>query len=145
MKSSLIFYLLYVIKLKDILKEGFDDEMPNKKAYSWLKPDGTFIPVKYSHGSDAHNIRFRSFPNKNDFDPKDDHILELWKLGWQRITNSNWMKSIYSHNEKMPPNSRQLKSLKDLAIELNADKVEWDSGNNEKVLWSSHDALQEKA
>ena len=107
-----------MIKLKDILFEGFDDEMGDKRAYSWLKPDGTFLPVKYSHGSDAYNIRFRSFKNKNDFIPRDDHIMELWELGWQRITNSNWMKIIYSHNEKMPPNPKQLKALKDFAIEI---------------------------
>lgn len=145
-RTTFIFNHIFIlmIKLKSILKEGFDNELSSDtRGYSWLKPDGTFVPVKYSHDSDAYNIRFRSL--KNEFDPKDDHTLELWKLGWQRITNSKYLKSIYANNDKFPPNTHQMKSLKDLAIEINADKIEWDRDGIEKILWSSNDTLQEHA
>lgn len=130
-----------MIKLMNILRESTE-----QKGYSWLNPDGKFIPIKYSHGSDARNIRWNWVQNKNNFVDKEDHIFELWKLGWQRITNSEWMKKIFTHNELHPPNPLQLRALINLAIESESEYVEWDGGDvGEKILWSSHDTLEEEA
>ena len=52
---------------------------------------------------------------------------------------------IYSHNEKFPPNRSQFKALRDFAIEAGYEKVEWDGGDKDDILWSVHDTLEEMA
>jgi hypothetical protein len=124
-----------VIKLTNIINE-ISDELLKKKTYSWQKPDGTFIPVEYSHGSHAFKI--------NGGQPNEDHIMNLWKKGWQRITSSAFLSCLYAHNEVMKPNDRQKSRLIDLAKELQFEKVEWDDGEGSyNVLWSIHDVLEE--
>ena len=122
-----------MIKLKDILNEI--EERDTSNAYSWQKPDGTFVPLKHDHGTDAHNYRFHAAKNKNDFDSSDDHIHQLWRMGWQRITFSDYLKSIYANNELMEPNEKQKGQLISLALELGSEKIEWDGGAKHKIIW----------
>lgn len=128
-----------MIKLKNMLKEM---ESNLEFTYSWQKPDGTFLPVNYSHGSHAYEIMLKKSQGK-DFDHGGDHIMGLWKLGWQRITSIR-PTGIYANNEVMAPNNVQKKALIDLAIELNYQKVEWDGGDKDAILWTSHDTLEEE-
>ena len=123
-----------MIKLANILLESVDIA---SYRYSWQLPNGKFIPVKYSHGSHAFQILKRLDPNTN---PKDDHIMELWKKGYNRITHMGNV--LLCHNEIKPPNDKQKKELIDLAIEVGDDFVEWDSGNDSKILWSINDITE---
>lgn len=122
-----------MIKLTNIINE-IGDELLKKKAYSWQKPDGDFIPVQYSHGSDAFKI--------GGGKPNEDHIMNLWKKGWQRVTFSKPL-GLYAHNEVMMPNEKQKARLIELAQELELEKVEWDAGEDYKVLWATYDFLEE--
>jgi len=108
-------------------------------------PNGTFIPIKYSHGSDARNILWQATKNKNDFNDASDHILDLWKLGWQRITNSNYLKELCTNNSLHKPNQLQKRELINLAIELESNKVTWDNDEEDTVIWSSDDVMEIKS
>lgn len=115
-----------MIKLTYILKEAIDI---SRKRYSWLTPYGTFLPIKYSHGSDA--VKFTG-------DVKDP-IMTAWQKGYFRIT---FMGSILiAHNEVMVPNDKQKASLINLAVETDAEKIEYDGGENQSIIWSIHDTL----
>lgn len=123
-----------MIKLINILKEAKAKNYRDE-AYAWQKPDGTFVPIEYSHGSDA----FKYVGG----DPKADHTVILWKKGWQRIAYSPSLLIIYAHNEFYPPSDTQIEKLIELAKKRDFQKVEWDGGKKNKILWSIHDALQE--
>jgi hypothetical protein len=116
----------------DVLEEN-DEERHKKLAYSWQEPDGNFIPIDYSHGSDAL-IYARG-------DAKDDNIANLWRKGWQRITY--YGRAIYANNEFHLPNDIQTRKLIELAMRMEFEKVEWDGGEKTKILWSVHDILEE--
>jgi hypothetical protein len=121
-----------VIKLVEILKEIEDEK---GRAYSWQKPDGTFIPIDYSHGSDA----FKHLGGPHSVSGTADHILMLWRRGWQRITYMT--PTLFAHNEFQPPNEKQKVKLIELALELGLNKVEWDGGEKERILWTINDTL----
>jgi hypothetical protein len=115
-----------IVKLATLIKEALDIA---RKRYSWLTPYGAFIPVKYSHGSDA--VSFTG----NQKDP----IMSAWKKGYIRVVfNGN---VLIAHNEVMPPNEKQKSKLIDLAKETGDYSIEYDSGKNQKILWSIHDIL----
>lgn len=122
-----------MIRLKNILKEVEDDEKYKKMGYSWQRPDGTFKPIKYSHGSDAWQMIGK--PENTD------SVNELWKKGWNRI----WYNphTLFCHNELMPPNEKQKTALINLAQLLEKQEVEFDAGEGSKILWSIHDTLEE--
>jgi hypothetical protein len=119
----------------DVLQESSDEEKYKKMAYSWQRPDGTFIPVRYSHGSDAWEIAGKQ--------PNTDYCMIFWKRGWNRIWYN--IHTLFCHNEVQFPNDNQKAALIDLAINMNLEKVEYDSGNNSKILWSVHDILENLA
>lgn len=121
-----------MIKLTDILKED-ERERLRKQAYSWQRKDGTFIPIKYSHGSDAW--RMLGQPTNTDT------VNELWKRGWNRI----WFNvhTLFCHNELMPPNEKQKTALIELAMALGLQEVEFDAGEGSQILWSVHDKMEE--
>ena len=116
-----------VIKLLQLLKEVISAE---RKCYSWQRPNGMFIPIKYSHGSDA-------VPFTGDVK---DPIMSAWKQGYMRIVHIG--DYIVAHNEVVPPNDKQTKALIDLAMETGDTYVEYDGGNNSKILWSSYNTLE---
>jgi len=97
-----------------------------ENLHSWLSPKGEFFPLfgHYNHGSWAQS-------NHNA------QIDQMWKKGWFRI--NYYGTTLYAHNETMPLNQIQTKELIDSAIENHMEKVVWDSGNDEKVLWTAYD------
>jgi hypothetical protein len=125
-----------VIKLVEILKEIEDEK---GRAYSWQKPDGTFIPIDYNHGSDA----FKHLGGPRHVDGNADHTLMLWRQGWQRITYMVFgdLSTLFAHNEFQPPNEKQKAKLIELALELGLNKVEWDGGEKDRILWTINDTL----
>jgi hypothetical protein len=121
-----------VIKLTDILKEVETEETYKKMAYSWQKPNGTFQPIKYSHGSDAWKMGGQQ--------PNTDYVMEFWKRGWNRIWHNHH--TLFCHNEVQFPNEKQKAALIELAMNLNLQEVEYDGGEDSKILWSIHDILE---
>lgn len=115
-----------MIRLLQLLKETIDC---GRKRYSWQYPNGMFIPVAYSHGSDAVKL---------SGDVKDP-IMAAWKKGYMRITHMG--NGLIAHNEVMPPNDKQKQALINLAMETGDVEVEYDSGEDMKILWSIHDTL----
>jgi hypothetical protein len=116
-----------VIKLKSLLTEG------REKSNCWISPFGRIIPVTDTHATMAGKIL------PSDKDP----IMELWKKGYLRVT---WMYdgALVAHNEVRPPNEKQVAVLKDIALEGEHSKVEFDSGGDKpRILWSEFDILQE--
>lgn len=102
---------------------------PARKRYSWQYPNGMFIPVKYSHGSDAVKIT----------GVIDDPIMAAWKRGFMRITHIGNV--LYAHNELMLPNEKQKAALINLAIDTGDVEIVYDNGTNDSVLWSKNNSL----
>jgi len=67
---------------------------------------------------------------------------ELWKKGYLRVTYM-YDGALIAHNEKRPPNEKQMAALKDIALEGEHSKIEWDRGDDLKILWTNQDPLQE--
>lgn len=119
-----------MIKLKSILTEGRD------KSHCWMDPSGRTIPVKDTHMTTAMELQ----PNwrRDRIDP----IQELWKKGFLRVTYM-YDGSLIVNNEIHRPNERQMAELKNIAAEGEHTKITWDKGDDEKILWTYQDTLQE--
>ena len=67
--------------------------------------------------------------------------MDLWNRGYLRVT---WMYdgTLMAHNEVKFPTEKQLSVLKDMAIEGDHEKIVFDGGDKEKILWSQFDTLQ---
>ncbi len=125
-----IFILIGVIKLKSILTEG------RENSNCWMAPSGKSIPVKDTHMTTAMEI----LPKWRE--DRIDPMMELWKKGYLRVTYM-YDGSLLVNNEVHPPNERQMAALKNLAIEGEHTKITWDKGDDEKILWTYQDTLQE--
>lgn len=118
-----------MIRLKQLLIEY------REKSHSWLSPSGRIIPIKNTHDFDARRI----IPSQ----PHEDVIMKFWKLGYQRVTYM-YDGSLIVNNEIMPPNDKQLNVLKNIAIEGDHEKIEYDGGEKSYILWSNSDVLEKK-
>ena len=114
-----------MICLKKILLES------KENSYCWLTPTGKVIRVHNTHGETARKI----FPNSKD------PIMEMWKLGYQRVTYM-YDGSLLVNNELKFPTRQQLNILIDIAYDGNHDRIVYDSGENEKIIWTINDILQ---
>lgn len=124
------FIFILVIKLKNILIEG------RERSHGWMGPSGRMINVDDTHMSKAMEL----VPNwKRD---NQDPFEVLWEQGFLRVTYM-YDGTLIAHNEKRPPNERQMAALKDMAIEGDHSQIEWDGGDRQKLLWTDQDALQE--
>ena len=95
-------------------------------GHSWLAPNGQFTPLNgKSHGDFAQRAG--------------KTIDQMWAEGWLRVIFANNM--LYAHNEVSFPNSKQKAALKNAAIENHFSHVIYDSGDDEKVIWSEYDQI----
>ncbi len=134
-----------MVKLKHILKESDDAfkaihrNLPDVYVMAWQKPDGTLIPVKYSHPSDAID--------HIGGDPRADATVVLWRRGWNRITSGpdKHGMTLFSQNEFTPPNDKQKAELINVAKEKGFVEVVYTSPDDGKprTIWSQHDVLEE--
>lgn len=115
-----------MIKLKKLIQEN------RTKSHCWLSPSGRIIPVKNTHDFTARQL----IPLSKD------PMIDLWKKGYQRVTFM-YDGSLISHNEFLPPNDKQKDILKNIAIEGEHDKVEFDGGEQKPyIIWSANDQLE---
>jgi len=118
---------------EDVLEENGN---PKKNTYSWQKPDGIFIPIKYNHLDDAFILCGR-IPGRD--------IDYLEERGWNRITHDK--QYIICNNTHASPNDKQKKKLIELAIESGFKGIVWDAGEDAhiqyRIIWSKEDVLEE--
>ena len=116
-----------------------------RDMYSWLTPEGTFIPVESGsdHGIEAHMIILKNKKLQIRLG-KDlgsvrngDKINYLMNNKFQRITY--YGDDLYSHNPKFPPTNKQLFALKNIAIENQMRFIRWDNEDDDKILWNNLD------
>lgn len=102
----------------------------SKEAHSWLSPNGEFNPVfgTTNHSNWAVNYLKSSIRNVMD---------DMYHLKWQRVYYSN--KELYSNNELYGPNFKQKAALIDLAIIEKFDRVLYDNGDANFVIWINPD------
>lgn len=106
------------------------------KTASWLDPSGKFHNLKI--GQTHTKFAFDKLGNTNAEHP----VIILMKKGWQRVT---WLGSVLlSHNDFTIPNNIQQRKLKSMAWEENFEKLEWDGGEDSRILWTQNDVLQEQ-
>lgn len=128
-----------MIKLKSLLVEN-----RRKRSHCWMDPNGRIIPVRDTHDSDARTILNPKPLTYNPRDYNDDPVVELWKRGFLRVTYM-YDGSLIAHNEVHPPNDKQISVLKNIAVEGEHSKIEFDNGKDKpKILWSEFDVIQEE-
>lgn len=91
--------------------------------YFWLKPDGTVVEFKGTHYAYASKIT-------KSLDP----LTTLFQQGWQRV--NQYGTSIFSNNSIMRPNIKQIRELKNQAIERNLNEIYWDNDYDARIIWS---------
>lgn len=112
-----------MIKLKNILLEY------RKNSNSWIAPNGQIFPVRDTHDTTARYMEKRS----------SDPMMTLWEKGYMRVTYMH-NGTLFVHNEagKFPTN-KQMSILKDIAIEGEHPKINFDNGTKEYTIWSNID------
>ena len=100
------------------------NESTEADRFYWMDPNGRMHPVpRYGHEEWAEK-----FLRQTGDSPKNYDVYEAMdKLRWYRVIFTEYMgKKIvsYDHPKLRSPSPRQLKAIKDLAIELGADEVE---------------------
>lgn len=103
--------------------------------YGWLSPNGEFI----SNGVNSHHTTameiLRSKYKTDEYDQSmQAPMTELFMRGWQRISYAG--NEIFSNNRFIAPNSKQLKELKNLAIENNFSEITFDNDEDSRTIWS---------
>ena len=116
-----------MISLKKLILED------RKNSHCWISPAGRIIPVDNTHDFTARKL--------SPGPAKHDAIMDLWKKGYLRVTYM-YDGSLLVNNEVMMPNDIQMRQLMRIAADGEHDKIVYDSGDNEKILWSVHDTLQ---
>jgi hypothetical protein len=107
--------------------------------YAWMDPSGKLLSNKgeghFSSGKkileDVYNV-----PTKDMMFANKVYDL-LFIKGWMRLTFLG--KDLYCHNNKMRPNQKQLRELKNLAIENDMYNIYFDDEYSEdyRSIWSS--------
>lgn len=99
---------------------------------SWVSPEGDIF---FLQGEEHHATAAERILKIND----QNSYFNLMKNGWQALssvrTDSGGI--IWVRNEqKIKPNNKQLKSIKDLAIENGFSEISVEQGNfNKLILW----------
>ncbi len=100
-------------------------------TYSWMKPDGSVVPVEKNHGTTA----LQYFKHNT----AGEAIESAWSKGWLRVANQG--DDLYVHTESGTPSAKQVVALKSVAIENGKTRIVLDSGPDHKVLWTENDAM----
>jgi len=130
------------MKNKDqILLENLYLDILNESGslYAWMNPSGEIISNKgeghFSSGKkilqDRYNISTKDMMFANQ-------VYDLLFIkGWMRLTYIG--SELYCHNNKMKPNQKQLRELKNLAIENKMSDIYFDDEYSEDYhsIWSS--------
>jgi len=132
--------------IKEIISESVYDvpmlEDENSRYGGWLDPDGKFHPIGYQeHGAYAIHVLSQMGVKRNLYV---NSYEELYKRKFIRVTfgGNKILYFNYAMNDVKivpPPSSKQMKELKDLAIERGYD-VLFDEHLNKQV---NYDLLQE--
>lgn len=120
------------LRLYELLTESSDKR-------SWLDPSGKFHPLgEYEHSEWAMNYFYKTQPS-NIRELSTNSNLFMMKKGWHRVVYVSHV--LISNNEFVSPNPKQLSALKQLAWNAGFEKLIWDSGEDEKILWTQNDIL----
>lgn len=90
--------------------------------YAWMDKNANIIPVPQY---ESHVSYMMHKYGKN--------LDEAFSSGWFRLTY--YGKTLYIHNTKMKPNQKQLKELKDSAIEEDIERIYWDNEDRDVLIW----------
>lgn len=94
--------------------------------YGWLDPNGEFHDLisNLSHGTWATKVTGLPYPQG---------MHKLWQDGWQRMTQ--YGDEVSAHNPAKAPNPKQLRELKNRAIENNIRRILYDNEGTDRVIW----------
>ncbi len=103
----------------EFLQESINEEV-DKPYGGWLSPDCKFFPVKFwGHISFAYKVfKELNIPSTTITSP----CQKMYELGWVRIL-FNDEELMYEYNLTHKPTSRQVKAIKDLAIEYHCVEI----------------------
>lgn len=127
-----------------LLENLYSQVLENTESlYAWMDPSGVIYSNKgEGHFSSAKRIIQTKYnaPIKNMMFAQAAYEF-LFEKGWLRLTYIG--NQLFCHNNKLKPNSRQIKELKDLAIENNMVRISFDDEREEdyKILWTSRDMI----
>jgi hypothetical protein len=111
----------YYHRIVRVLRESRSD------MYSWMNVDGKIFSISSHSKKDHGDLAKYLMADKNI------NTDQMFQMGYLRITY--YGDDLYAHNNINKPNLRQLKELKDIAIENHMKKIVWDNEDEDRVLW----------
>jgi hypothetical protein len=133
------------MKNKDqiLLENLYEMILEENSLYAWMDPSGKVITNKYGEG---HFQAAKRILNEKYGVPVNNIMFAgnaygmLFDKQWLRLTYIG--SDLFCHNNKISPNQKQIKELKDLGIENNMNRVLFDNEEDDyRVLWTSRDAF----
>jgi hypothetical protein len=107
--------------------------------YSWMDPSGSIVHNSgEGHFSSGKKILETKYNIPLAYMTFANQVYDiLFSKGWMRLTYIG--SELYCHNNKMRPNQKQLKEMKNLAIENNMSNIYFDDERGESYhsIWSS--------
>lgn len=106
--------------------------LESSNTHSWLSPTGDFHPLI---DGNTHT----DWADEYYAGDIDHPLYALMKNGWQRVTPM--FPTLITCNDFKLPNKKQITVLKQLAWDKNFEKLEWDGGKRNRILWTQNDIL----
>jgi hypothetical protein len=126
------------ILLENLYSQILEDA---ESMYAWMDPSGQIVSNRgEGHFSAAKRILQTKYntPIKDIMFANQAYDL-LFVKGWMRLTYIGDI--LYCHNNKTRPNSRQIREMKNLAMENRMSRIYFDDeyGDDYKTIWTSTD------
>jgi hypothetical protein len=127
-----------------ILENLYSQVLENADSlYAWMNSSGKIYSNKgEGHFSSAKRIIQTLYNTETKGMMFAQSAYEfLFEKGWMRLTYIG--NQLYCHNNKVRPTPKQIKELKDLAVENNMVRVSFDDEHSDdyKILWSVHNYI----
>ena len=133
------------MKNKDqiLLESIYSTILEENGLYAWMEPNGNILTNKYGEGHFHAAKRILSQKYNIPVDKimfAGESYQYLYDKGWLRLTYIG--SDLFCNNNKIMPNQKQRKELKDLGIENNMNRVLYDNDEDDyKIIWTSGDAF----
>lgn len=116
--------------------------------YSWLDPKGYFHEVPMMGHYDFAFDYLEDVEKLDDGYILDKNAMDLFfDRGWFRVVHNDKEKTLYVGGVKTYPNNKQLRNLKDLALNFGYNKILFrnrmidQKGLKDKILWRENSNL----
>lgn len=120
-------------KVHELLEEGVINEVNAGIKFWWMGPDLQLYPVPF----EQHRYWAETYLEKKGFQHTVDVYLAMYRLGFVRVVKQRYTNELvlsFQYENRKTLSEKQLKALKDLAIEEECDWIQDDTTGKERRL-----------